>query len=92
MLIFLVGLLTLGLMTVVPTPVEGGDTRVQGYYRTDGTYVAPHYRSAPDSSYNNNWSTGPNINPYTGKKGTRAPTWNDRSPKSSQPSSPSYQG
>ncbi len=56
------------------------DTYVRGYYRKDGTYVRPHYRSSPDSSYNNNWSVKPNVNPYTGKSGTRNPTWNDRSP------------
>lgn len=41
--------------------------------RSDGTYVAPHFRTAPDRSFNNNWSTYPNVNPYTGKVGTRAP-------------------
>lgn len=28
---------------------------VNGYYRSNGTYVAPHYRSAPDGyTFNNN--------------------------------------
>jgi hypothetical protein len=49
------------------------DVRVRGYFRQDGTYVQPHMRSAPDSSYNNNWSTYPNINPYTGQQGTHQP-------------------
>lgn len=44
---------------------------VQGYVRQDGGYVAPHYRSAPDGSKLNNWSTLGNVNPYTGKVGTR---------------------
>lgn len=56
------------------------DTYVRGYHRSDGTYVRPHYRSSPDGSYNNNWSVYPNVNPYTGRQGTRPPTWNDRSP------------
>ena len=30
-------------------------------------------RSTPDTSYNNNWSTTPNVNPYTGQPGTRQP-------------------
>lgn len=51
-----------------------------GYTRQNGTYVQPHYQSAPDRSYNNNWSTSPNVNPYTGQQGTRAPTFNDRPP------------
>jgi hypothetical protein len=43
---------------------------VQGYSRSNGTYVAPHHRSSPDHDFNNNWSTWPNVNPYTGKTGT----------------------
>lgn len=47
--------------------------QVQGYMKKDGTYVAPYVRTAPDSTINNNYSTKPNINPYTGKEGTLAP-------------------
>lgn len=57
-------------------------TRVDGYYRNNGTYVAPHNRSAPDSSYNNNWNVKPNLNPYTGNMGTHKPTWNNQPPPS----------
>jgi hypothetical protein len=67
-------LLTLGLMLA---PVWAGDVSVNGYTRKDGTYVAPHFRSAPDSSFNNNWSTSPNVNPYTGQQGTHTPRMND---------------
>ena len=55
------------------------DTYVQGYLKGNGTYVQPHYRSSPDRSYNNNWSTRPNVNPYTGQRGTLAPRANDYS-------------
>lgn len=41
--------------------------RVKGYYRKDGTYVSPHYRSNPDGNPYNNWSFPGNTNPYTGK-------------------------
>jgi len=44
--------------------------RVRGYTSDDGAYVAPHYRSAPDRSETNNWSTRGNLNPYTGDAGT----------------------
>lgn len=44
---------------------------VQGYTRSDGTYVPPHYRSSPNSTQSDNWSTQGNTNPYTGKQGTR---------------------
>ena len=47
------------------------DVHVDGYYRKDGTYVQPHYRSNPDGNPNNNWSTQGNINPYTGQEGTK---------------------
>jgi hypothetical protein len=50
---------------------SGGAVHVRGYIRKDGTYVAPHNRSAPDSNFENNWSTKGNFNPYTGEEGTR---------------------
>lgn len=56
------------------------DTYVNGYYRNDGTYVQPHYRSSPNSSEYDNWSTKGNVNPYTGQVGTREPSYNSISP------------
>jgi len=32
------------------------DVFVNGYYRSDGIYVVPHYRSDPDGYFYNNWS------------------------------------
>ena len=43
---------------------------VNGYYKKDGTYVAPYYRSNPDGDPYNNWSYPGNTNPYTGKTAT----------------------
>lgn len=34
-------------------------TYVHGYYRDNGTYVQPHYRSAPDGNSYNNYSYQP---------------------------------
>lgn len=51
----------------------GKSTRVRSHVRKDGTYVAPHRRTTPDSSRSNNWSTKSNTNPDTGKKGTKSP-------------------
>lgn len=56
------------------------DEHVNGYTRSDGTYVAPYERSSPDNSYNNNWGVQGNTNPYTGREGTAPRTENDRSP------------
>lgn len=46
---------------------------VQGHIRSNGTYVAPHVRSAPDSSRFNNYSSQGNFNPYTGQAGRANP-------------------
>lgn len=62
-------------------PASWADTFVNGYYRSDGTYVQPHYRSDRNDSYNDNWSVRGNTNPYTGQSGTRSPTWNDHTPE-----------
>lgn len=47
--------------------------RVSGHYRSNGTYVQPHYRSSPDRNPYNNWSYPGNTNPYTGKTATGNP-------------------
>lgn len=44
-----------------------------GYLRKDGTYVAPYFKTAPNSTRVDNYSTKGNENPYTGKKGTVEP-------------------
>ena len=62
-------------------PPVSADVFVQGYYKKDGTYVQPHYRSSPNRSYNDNWSVSPNINPYTGQQGTRPPTLDYQPPR-----------
>jgi hypothetical protein len=41
--------------------------QVNGYFKKNGTYVMPHYRSSPDGNPYNNYSFPGNINPYTGK-------------------------
>ena len=70
----------LGLAVLVSLSASA-QVAVDGHTRRDGTYVAPHYRSSPDQSYNNNWSVRPNANPYSGERGTRQPTWDDRPPR-----------
>ena len=51
--------------------LSGGAVGVRGYFKKDGTYVAPHNRSAPDGDFDNNWTTKGNTNPYTGEDGTQ---------------------
>jgi len=52
---------------------SGGSHSVRGYTKKDGTYVAPHRRTNPNSGKTDNWSTKGNVNPYTGKRGTKEP-------------------
>jgi hypothetical protein len=63
----------IGLLAVLAATSATAQVYVQGYTTKNGTYVAPHYRSSPDSSVLNNWSTKGNVNPYTGQAGTRNP-------------------
>lgn len=67
------GLPILALLLIAVAFDAFSQVRVRGYTRKDGTYVAPHYRSAPNSSKNDNYSTRGNYNPYTGKKGSVNP-------------------
>ncbi len=50
-----------------------GQVHVKGYYRSNGTYVAPHTRSSPNSNPTDNYSYPGNTNPYTGKTATGNP-------------------
>lgn len=45
---------------------------VSGYFKSNGTYVMPHYRSSPNNTVLDNYSTKGNINPYTGSVGTKS--------------------
>lgn len=46
-------------------------TYVNGYTRSNGTFVEPHYRSSPNNTKFDNYSTLGNVNPYTGSIGTK---------------------
>jgi len=55
------------------TPALSAQVYVKGYVTKNGTYVAPHYRSSPNTTTLDNYSTRGNVNPYTGQVGTRDP-------------------
>jgi len=50
-------------------------TYVNPHVRKDGTYVDGHYRSRPNNTVDDNWSTRGNQNPYTGERGTQRPDY-----------------
>lgn len=64
-------LVLLFLMFALASSASFADVYVNGYTRQDGTYVQPHYRSNPNSTVEDNYSTYPNVNPYTGEQGRR---------------------
>ena len=45
---------------------------VPGYYRS-GSWVAPHYKSRPNQTTRDNWSTRGNVNPWNGRRGYQRP-------------------
>ena len=64
--------LVLGLVGFVRS--AEADVFVRGYYNPSiGTYIAPHYRTSPNNTLLDNYSTKGNYNPYTGEKGYKSP-------------------
>jgi len=61
--------LAAGLALAWGSLADARDVRVRGYFKKDGTYVAPHYRSAPNRTPLDNYSTQGNYNPHTGQPG-----------------------
>ena len=49
-------------------------TSVKGYVKkSTGAYVMPYYKTSPNKTKLDNFSTKGNYNPYTGKKGYVSP-------------------
>jgi hypothetical protein len=63
--LFLVLFLTV--ISIFNASTAFADVWVNGYTRSNGTYVQGHYRSSPDGNPYNNYSYPGNVNPYTGK-------------------------
>jgi hypothetical protein len=60
---------------------------VNGYCRSNGTYVEPYYRSSPNGTVTDNYSFKGNINPYTGQEGTNTYSHDASSPYYTGPDS-----
>jgi len=63
----------LAIALLIAASSAAAQVHVRGYTKKDGTYVAPHERSAPNHTMLDNYSTKGNVNPYTGKPGTKDP-------------------
>ena len=66
--VFLIAALAFG-----PAMAKGGSHAVKGHVTKNGAYVAPHNATNPNGTKADNWSSKPNVNPYTGKAGTVDP-------------------
>ena len=62
-------IIAVAVLAVVTAPAFARDGAVKGSVRKDGAYVAPHHRTTPNSTRTDNYSSKPNVNPYTGKDG-----------------------
>jgi hypothetical protein len=49
--------------------VNPSQTYVQGYTKADGTYVQGYYKTTPNNTNRDNFTTKPNVNPYTSQPG-----------------------
>jgi hypothetical protein len=72
-------LLILSVCIFLGSIANATDVYINGYTRSNGTYVQPHYRTAPDSNPYNNYSSQGNYNPYTGSRGYSNPYGNSGS-------------
>ncbi len=60
----------------------GADQYVNGYTKSNGTYVEGYNRSSPNSTKVDNYSSKGNSNPYTGERGYSDPYKNSNSQNS----------
>lgn len=51
--------------------VNSSSHATSGYVKGNGTYVAPSHATNPNGTRADNYSTKGNVNPYTGKAGTK---------------------
>lgn len=57
---------------------QTGTAWVNGYYKSDGTYISGYYKTISDNTNHNNWSTNGNYNPYSSQAGYRAPDYSNQ--------------
>ena len=59
-------------LLLIAAPAYAKTVKVKGYFKpSTGSYVMPSYRSSPNKTKLDNYSTKGNYNPYSGKTGTK---------------------
>lgn len=54
-----------------PAHARKGSHRVKSYTTKSGKYVQSHRKTNPNKTKSDNWSTKGNVNPHTGRRGTK---------------------
>ena len=63
----------LAVAAMLAAPATAKNISVKPFVTKRGIYVGPSHRTSPDKTKINNYSSKPNVNPYTGKIGTTDP-------------------
>lgn len=58
---------------LIASPAVAKTVSVKPHITKQGVYKPPSYRTAPNNTKIDNFSSKPNVNPYTGKSGTVDP-------------------
>lgn len=64
-------LLLLFIFSSLFVSLSAKDTYSRGYFKKNGTYVQPYFKTKPNKTKRDNYASKGNINPYTGKKGSK---------------------
>lgn len=60
-------------LALIANAAEAGSHRIKSYVTKNGTYVAPTRATNPNRTRVDNYSSRPNVNPYSGRVGTKDP-------------------
>lgn len=72
-------------LALVAVSAQAKDTYVSPHVTRDGRLVEGHFKSTPNDTKLDNYSTKGNVNPYTGQAGTKDP-WATPAPRYESPS------
>lgn len=67
-------LMTAAMVVGLSVASAKGSHSVKAHVTKKGAYVQAHHATNPNKTQRDNWSSKPNVNPYTGKDGTKTPT------------------
>lgn len=77
--------------TVIFAQVNPNYHYVNPYTKSNGTVVQGYYKTNPNSTINDNYSTEPNVNPWTGNYGTVSRSYSYPTYSNPTYSSPKYE-